>query len=956
MKGDFSRETFHAHKGYRSVRLQQGRVLLDADVNEQADITAHHDEVRTADVVGRSGGPAPGSGPGPFAVTAADGSAPSATAWNDLRVTPGTYYAGGVLCESAEAAELADQPHLPSIGTSPGLPEPSAARVALYLDVWTRLVTAEEDPALLEVALGGPDTTVRAQTVWQVRAEPFTGTCANLHDPTWLARTPRPMAAGLKAPGSNPDPCDITDSGGYQRLENQLYRVEIADDAAPTFVWSRDNGSVFAGLTALDDLTAAGATLGLDRVGRDEAGSIAAGDLVEVSSTDLQLRGARGFLARAGTGVVVTDSGGADTALTLPVTWLDSAHRPTGLAALGRAPVVRRWDGGPTPLKVGATDLEAGITVRFPNTGTPRTGDYWLIPARTVRMVYGMTQASGTIEWPPGGIGPVQQPPAGPQHHTAPLAILARDGVGWRLEHDCRTLFPPLTAMVAVDLVGGDGQEAMPGDPLPEPVRVVVRNGGMPMAGAPVAFSTSDGGHLSAAPSAGDPAAATVHTGPDGVAQIRWLLDSGGATTQTLKITRLDDADDPVGTAIVVTGRLSVARQVQWDPPDGCKPLESRTVQDGLTRLARKRTLRLLGGDGQEVDADGRCVPHPVRVVVDSPCGPVAGVKVDARVESGLVAAADPGQPTPPTLAPGVGQQAVATTDGDGAAGFWWQPGFGNGRAATLDVFLDDSPVAPIRVTATLGPPGGRRPGVHIAELQFRSGTAFSNDTLVHPDDLASGIVVTLDGALPPETLTGKPVVRVELDLPWPVKGDGDVWSGVPVGLRTVTLAGNAKGDGRRFIWMPDDRTAAWFQDMLWGVLANANWGEALLGRFIIEGWAIPTADPPDLHVNGHAVTRMRGGRTVIVLPTDDEVTGGVFTTWFHLSRERVNRRPIPDVLGRTLAVAGRTLEQEGLVVEVLEEPSAVVRMGLVVRTEPQAGTDVPEGSVVRVVVSSGRP
>ena len=59
---------------------------------------------------------------------------------------------------------------------------------------------------------------------------------------------------------------------------------------------------------------------------------------------------------------------------------------------------------------------------------------------------------------------------------------------------------------------------------------------------------------------------------------------------------------------------------------------------------------------------------------------------------------------------------------------------------------------------------------------------------------------------------------------------------------------------------------------------------------------------------------------------------------------------------GVRLAVAGRTLEQEGLVVEVVEEPSAVVRMGLVVRTEPQAGTDVPEGSVVLVVVSSGRP
>ena len=69
MHGDFSRRTFDSADGYRSVLLQQGRVLLDADLNEQSEITAHHDEVRTRDIVGRSGGPAPTTAePGPFAV------------------------------------------------------------------------------------------------------------------------------------------------------------------------------------------------------------------------------------------------------------------------------------------------------------------------------------------------------------------------------------------------------------------------------------------------------------------------------------------------------------------------------------------------------------------------------------------------------------------------------------------------------------------------------------------------------------------------------------------------------------------------------------------------------------------------------------------------------------------------------------------------------------------------
>ena len=39
--------------------------------------------------------------------------------------------------------------------------------------------------------------------------------------------------------------CEIAATAGYQRLENQLYRVEIHDGGtAPTFKWSRENGSV----------------------------------------------------------------------------------------------------------------------------------------------------------------------------------------------------------------------------------------------------------------------------------------------------------------------------------------------------------------------------------------------------------------------------------------------------------------------------------------------------------------------------------------------------------------------------------------------------------------------------------------------------------------------------------------------------------------------------------------
>jgi hypothetical protein len=57
MKGDFSRLTFRRGKRFTSVRLQQGRVTLDSDWNEQAAIREHLERVRFEDVVGTSGVP-----------------------------------------------------------------------------------------------------------------------------------------------------------------------------------------------------------------------------------------------------------------------------------------------------------------------------------------------------------------------------------------------------------------------------------------------------------------------------------------------------------------------------------------------------------------------------------------------------------------------------------------------------------------------------------------------------------------------------------------------------------------------------------------------------------------------------------------------------------------------------------------------------------------------------------
>ena len=57
MKGDFSRDTFDPTKGFSRVLMQQGRVQLDADWNEQAAILLHYLRTLAADLIGPCAGP-----------------------------------------------------------------------------------------------------------------------------------------------------------------------------------------------------------------------------------------------------------------------------------------------------------------------------------------------------------------------------------------------------------------------------------------------------------------------------------------------------------------------------------------------------------------------------------------------------------------------------------------------------------------------------------------------------------------------------------------------------------------------------------------------------------------------------------------------------------------------------------------------------------------------------------
>jgi hypothetical protein len=157
MKGDFTRDLFDPTKHYSGVLMQQGRVQLDADWNEQDGIQRYRAEVAATDVIGASGGPLENSG---FAIQV-----PSA---GILVISRGRYYVDGILCENEQDVRFDQQPDFPN---APALAQLFGSNKLgiVYLDVWTRHISALEDPAIREVALGGADTTTRLKTVWQVK-------------------------------------------------------------------------------------------------------------------------------------------------------------------------------------------------------------------------------------------------------------------------------------------------------------------------------------------------------------------------------------------------------------------------------------------------------------------------------------------------------------------------------------------------------------------------------------------------------------------------------------------------------------------------------------------------------------------------------------------------------------------------------------------------------------------
>lgn len=242
MKIQKSRNSRQPVKDYSSVCHQQGRMLTDSDLTEQALLARDRLNEALKDVIG-SGTPRHGA---LLQVTEAGDQRIPTLHW-------GRAYVDGVLGEVRADAEAADADqfdyaHQLKYPEAPDLP---ATAYRFYLDVWERSVIWLEDEMLRDPGLYGADTTTRTQTMAQVKwcGAGFDPLCAEVNPVLGDAR----LRLVLRSLATGADPCDpcadeleLNDPVG-----NYLFRVEVHDvgydagdqPSAVVLKWSSENGA-----------------------------------------------------------------------------------------------------------------------------------------------------------------------------------------------------------------------------------------------------------------------------------------------------------------------------------------------------------------------------------------------------------------------------------------------------------------------------------------------------------------------------------------------------------------------------------------------------------------------------------------------------------------------------------------------------------------------------------------
>ena len=458
MASDRARISFDPSRTYRSVVAQQGRVTLEADVNEAEVIASEERRLEAIDVIGPAGTPDDG-----YAVSAAGA---------DLVVGVGTMYLGGWRLTLGQPVKLSAQPDWLD---RPPRPLANGDEVVALL-VTEQAVCAVEDQALREVALGGPDTAARTRLMQHFLNLPTGGaTClAGLQDvkkllaadgvaldplSLMLVSTAR-LQVGFDVAAAPAGPCDPPVQGGYLGADNQTICVTVTsyDPATKTgkLAWSWNNASFLYRATASDAQTL---KFLADPVDTEHQPRL--GQAVEILRTTCDLTGGDYIAAPAGVMMTLAQAYASDTRILALPAPLPAAYLADGVRPL----FVRLWET--------EVDFTSGKAALLAPSGLTVTLTLDALPAQIAGRPFWSFSArpSTPVEVYPRRYLDGPQAPDGPHQWLCDLAVVSVKGETVSVIDDCRLPFDPLTrqkhgeccsvVVAPEDVGGGQGLQAL---------------------------------------------------------------------------------------------------------------------------------------------------------------------------------------------------------------------------------------------------------------------------------------------------------------------------------------------------------------------------------------------------------------------------------------------------------------------------------------------------------------
>jgi len=461
---DIARISYDPARKYIDTVPQQGRVSLEAEENEQHTIDDVERLKELLDLVGPAGTP-----DGGYAVSYSGAGSPE--------IGTGIMYVGGLRVENGTAFKYSEQPDWLDYEGDPNYTAPvgdGTAKEHVVLVLIEVDVTATEDPALREAALGGPDGAARRkilQRIYLNKTDATTCAGATETDKTVWAHdglTFDPSTMRLDSDsrllvtwdGTPPkaDPCEPTVAGGYLGADNQAIMVKICavDQAAGTFdfVWGWDNGSNLYQVTAD---RSANPVLTLGRAPVDSYHNPQIGQPVEVLRSAAELISTDGVIegyVASLTGEVANLTAPYDPDLkqitfpaTLPTPYQDSTETPQLYLRVWQELHQNVTPG--TAVTLTGTGIQVTISLEDAQifahqaesgrkkTGFVHLGDYWTIGVRP--------STPNTVL--PDRLLRQPQPPDGPRMWACPLAVIEWAAEKFTVLADCRVPFPSLTSI-----------------------------------------------------------------------------------------------------------------------------------------------------------------------------------------------------------------------------------------------------------------------------------------------------------------------------------------------------------------------------------------------------------------------------------------------------------------------------------------------------------------------------